>query len=284
MLVVSTRSELRQWQMSPQNKGLSLGLVPTMGALHAGHITLIDKALKENDRVCCSIFVNPTQFNNPGDLKNYPRTLENDLELLKAAGCSMVFTPEVKEMYPEGEDQSRYEVDFGDLATVMEGEFRPGHFRGVGLIVGKLFDFVAPDRAYFGEKDYQQLLVVRRLAELMKLDLEVVGCAIAREPNGLAMSSRNKRLDATTLDKASLIHQSLLGAKEMLPHSSVSATEQWVTEQFAQQDDFDLEYFIISNSNTLQAPDSDNPKSGLIGCISAFAGPVRLIDNMILIP
>lgn len=191
MHIFNTISETQQYLKAQQRAGKTIGFVPTMGALHAGHISLIERAKTENDLAVCSIFVNPTQFNNSDDLKKYPRTLERDCEMLRPVGCDVVFAPSAEEMYPS---LPQLKMDFGTLETIMEGKFRPGHFNGVGIVVSKLFNIVKPDKAYFGLKDLQQVAVIRRMVQELSFDLEIIPCPTLRETDGLAMSSRNTRL------------------------------------------------------------------------------------------
>ncbi|MEM9024583.1 MAG: pantoate--beta-alanine ligase [Bacteroidota bacterium] len=264
--------------------GKSIGFVPTMGALHAGHIGLVETAVRENDLTVCSIFVNPTQFNNPGDLAHYPRQEEQDLSLLREAGCDLAFLPTPEAMYPEGDDLSRYELDFGPMATVMEGQHRPGHFRGVGIIVGKFFDLIRPNRAYFGEKDFQQLLVVKALNRMLDQGVDVIGVPTFREPDGLAMSSRNLRLNTAQRAEADLIYRTLQGARKHWADFTVEGLQAWAAEQFAGNPQLTLEYFDIANAEDLQPIRQWSDCSSAIACTSAFAGEVRLIDNMILFP
>ena len=194
MQLVTTRAEATQFSLSEQSLGKKVGFVPTMGALHQGHLSLVHQSIRQNDSTIVSIFVNPIQFNNADDLKKYPRTLDNDLELLESEGCNMVFAPSVEEMYPQVPTES---YSFGLLEQVMEGFYRPGHFNGVAIVVRRLFDILRPHRAYFGEKDYQQLVIIRKMVEQFQLPVETIGCPIVREPDGLAMSSRNRRLAAS---------------------------------------------------------------------------------------
>jgi pantoate--beta-alanine ligase len=213
MLIFNTISEIQHYLKTQQRAGKKIGFVPTMGALHAGHISLIERAKTENDLVVCSIFVNPTQFNNPDDLKKYPRTLELDCKLLLSSGCDVVFAPSAEEMYP---NLPHLRIDFGTFETVMEGKFRPGHFSGVGIVVSKLFNIVKPVKAYFGQKDLQQVAVIRRMVEELSFDLEIIPCPTWRETDGLAMSSRNSRLSAEARTLAPQIYKALNLAKAKL--------------------------------------------------------------------
>ncbi|MDY0101985.1 MAG: pantoate--beta-alanine ligase [Lentimicrobium sp.] len=275
----STIKETRSFVLSQREQGLTIGFVPTMGALHPGHISLVEKAVNENDVVICSIFVNPIQFNNPEDLKKYPRTLEKDLKMLQEAGCTAVFVPSVEEMYPE-EVQKTY--DFGELANVMEGAFRPGHFNGVAIVVNKLFDITLPHRAYFGEKDFQQLQIIKALVRIENLTVEIVPCPISREADGLARSSRNERLTPEMREAAPFIFKTLKEAKSMATNSTASQITAMVEHNFSAHPLLKLEYFSIASGNDLQAvPGAIS--AGNMGFIAVFAGAIRLIDNIQLI-
>jgi pantoate--beta-alanine ligase len=256
----------------------SIGFVPTMGALHLGHISLVEKARSENDVVVTSIFVNPTQFNNPVDLKKYPRTLEKDLEMLKSTQNDMVFSPEVEEMYPANEPEEHF--DFKGLDTVMEGKFRPGHFQGVARVVAKLFRIIEPDRAYFGEKDYQQLLIIKKISEQLFPDINVIACLTVREKDGLAMSSRNALLDAATRSEAPLIFQALSKVKELKNTLGISELKQLVTDKINSSSTLRVEYFEIADENSLQPLSEINKNARAF--IAVQAGKVRLIDNLSL--
>jgi pantoate--beta-alanine ligase len=255
----------------------SVGFVPTMGALHRGHVSLVEKARKENNMVVISIFVNPTQFNNPEDLKKYPRTLEKDLKMLKSAQNDIVFSPEVEEMYPTNEPEEHF--DFKGLDTVMEGKFRPGHFKGVARVVSKLFRIVEPDRVYFGEKDYQQLLIIRKISERLFHSIVIVACPTMREADGLAMSSRNALLDRATRSEAPLIFQILSKVKE-LNRMSIPELKKMVEDKINSSSTLRVEYFEIADENNLQ-PLSEMSKNAR-AFIAVQAGKVRLIDNLSL--
>jgi len=260
--------------------GLSIGLVPTMGALHNGHISLVSKAVSENDRVVVSIFVNPTQFNDPDDLRNYPRTEEKDIALLKASNVDIVFMPDVKEMYPETETDNR-KFDLYPLDTVMEGKFRKNHFNGVAQIVTRLFETTTPDRAYFGQKDFQQLVIIKRLVSTMDFRIDIVPCPIVREPDGLAMSSRNLLLSPDEREIAPFISEILLRAKSMKNDHTPDEITNWVIKQFAHHKKFRLEYFEIVDDLELKKINDWSEKSNKVGCIAVHLGRVRLIDNII---
>ena len=264
-------------QQSLQNK--SIGLIPTMGALHEGHISLIDTAKIQNDIVVCSIFVNPTQFNNPEDLAKYPRTLEEDCAMLEKAGCSAVFAPSVEEMYPE---KPMLTINFGLLETVMEGASRPGHFNGVGIVVSKLFNIVQPHRAYFGQKDLQQVTIVERMVQDLSFSLELIICPTIRETDGLAMSSRNRRLSEEERAHAPIIHKILLDAKQkLLAGEDTEDVKESVQLEFHVLAGFELDYFEVVNTKTLQPIHIIGDEGTTALCIATFLGPVRLIDNII---
>lgn len=264
-----------------RHEGWDLGLVPTMGALHEGHLQLVRRACSENDAVLVSIFVNPTQFNNPEDLRNYPRSLEGDLEKLRGLSCQIhVFAPDVAEMY--GSKVASRQYDFRGMDQVMEGAFRPGHFDGVGTIVEHLLRLTGPQRAYFGEKDYQQLQIIRHMVRERGLPVEVVPCPIAREPDGLAMSSRNRLLPKRLRKRAGLIHQTLLEAKKRFGTKSASQVKDYVEEVFEADSEFRLEYVEIADSTTLQPVVRKQRHKKYRAFIAAYLGGVRLIDNIAL--
>jgi pantoate--beta-alanine ligase len=279
MKIISRVSELEIF-LSKTSKDKSLGFVPTMGALHPGHISLVEKAISQNDISLCSIFVNPAQFNDTGDLDKYPNQLDADLKLLEKTGCDIVFTPSKTEIYPEGFTAKSY--DFGNLDKVMEGETRPGHFEGVALVVSRLFDIVQPQKAYFGEKDFQQLAIIRLLASQNYKNIEIVPCPILREADGLAMSSRNLLLDEKYRSAAPRIHKRLLHVKKHANTKSVSELKQWIVQEFKQDPDLKLEYFEISDADGLQSSTQWSDHQVHIACIACFAGSVRLIDNILL--
>ncbi|RIV18464.1 pantoate--beta-alanine ligase [Fibrisoma montanum] len=256
-----------------------LGLVPTMGALHDGHLTLVEAARHQSDLVVTSIFVNPVQFNNPDDLARYPRTLEADLEALEAAGCDVVFAPSVDEMYAE---PPLLRLHFGELETVMEGAFRPGHFNGVGIVVAKLFNIVQPDRAFFGQKDLQQVAVVRRLIRDLSFPVELIRCPTIREADGLAMSSRNRNLTPEERELAPALYQALTLAHDLLAEGqSPAQAKAAVTGYFATRPGFQLEYIEVANADTLQPVAEVLAPGQTAVCIAAHLGNVRLIDNVV---
>jgi len=277
MLVLTTVEEVRKWIFDTKGNACSIGFVPTMGALHQGHIALIEQSVRENNTTVCSIFVNPIQFNNKEDLAKYPRTLENDLQLLEKAKCDMVFVPSVEEMYP---DDVLEHYHFGALEKVMEGAFRPGHFTGVAIAVKRLFNFIQPDRAYFGKKDFQQLLVIQKLKKIENLPIHIVACPTVREEDGLAMSSRNRHLSPKERAIAPKVHLTLLNASQLFPHKNVYEIEEFVISEIKKEEQIRLEYFNIVDKKTLQKTNNlDNPH-GLIGCVAFWIGNVRLIDNI----
>ncbi|MFY9311605.1 MAG: pantoate--beta-alanine ligase [Bacteroidia bacterium] len=271
-----------------------IGFVPTMGALHQGHISLIKAAKEQCGVVVSSIFVNPTQFNDLNDLKNYPRTIEADCKMLEAAGCDVVFIPEISEMYTEQElelkrqgieDKSWTEgktVDFGVIGSVMEGAHRPGHFNGVAQVVSKLFRIVEPDKAFFGQKDFQQLAIIRSMVKQLEMNIDIVSCPIVREPNGLAMSSRNERLTPLERDRASIISQTLFKVKELQSQKSIPELKAFAEAQIRTEPLIELEYFEISNSATLEPITDYSQAESAVACIALKLGKVRLIDNVVL--
>jgi pantoate--beta-alanine ligase len=280
MLVISHLSELQIYVREQKKAGKTVGLVATMGALHAGHISLIQTSKTECDLTVCSIYVNPTQFNNPSDLQSYPRTPEADLQLLEKAGCDLVFLPVNEVMYSQ---PPRLRIDFGWLEQTMEGRFRPGHFNGVGLVVSKLFHMVKPDRAYFGQKDLQQFLIIRQLVNDLSFDLQLVRCPIVREADGLAMSSRNRRLTTDQRQLAPVIYQQLTKARDgLLSGQSVASTRHVVTQSFESLSGIRLEYFEVVNEEDLREVENVQEYDQVALCIAAYLGDVRLIDNLLL--
>ncbi|MGA3014270.1 MAG: pantoate--beta-alanine ligase [Bacteroidales bacterium] len=258
--------------------GHSIGFVPTMGALHDGHISLVGKSKKENDITISSIFVNPVQFNNKQDLENYPRNLDEDLKMLQSAGCDYVFVPETEEIYPDGNPD--IEIDFGTLDKVLEGKFRPGHFKGVAIIVKKLFEIVTPDNAYFGKKDYQQLLIIRQLVSTFELPVKIHACPIVREQDGLAMSSRNLLLTIGERQIASNIYEILCKVKEKAGHIPVKELQGWAVKKINSNPGFRVEYFEIVDKKDLHILENWKEKENALACVAVFLGDVRLIDNM----
>ena len=277
MKVVHTIKGLQEELSALRQQGKSVGLVPTMGALHAGHASLVKRCVAENQVTVVSDFVNPTQFNDLNDLKKYPRTLDADCQLLDACGASFVFAPSVEEIYPEPDTRH---FSYAPLDTVMEGAFRPGHFNGVCQIVSKLFDIVKPDRAYFGEKDFQQLAIIREMVKQMKFPLEIVGCPIMREADGLALSSRNSRLNEEERKNALNISKTLFESRNFAASHSVAETKQFVEEAINQAPGLRLEYFELVDGRTLQSIQNWDDTDYAVGCITVFCGEVRLIDNI----
>ena len=278
-MIYNEQKALHNALQSLKNQGKTIGLVPTMGALHAGHLSLVKKAKEENDIVVVSIFVNPTQFNNPTDLEKYPRTLEADAQLLYDFSPEiLIYAPSVADVY--GDEAAAQHFDFGILDKVMEGPSRPGHFDGVGTIVKKLFEIVTPDRAYFGEKDYQQLLIIERMLAQTGLPVTVVPCPIVRNAEGLALSSRNALLSEAMRQRATFIYRTLLQAKERFATHSPAEVTDWVTQVFANEPDFELEYFTITDAHTLQPITDKEAGKDYRAFIVVHAEGVRLIDNI----
>lgn len=277
MKIVHTINELQAELSALKALGNKVGLVPTMGALHSGHASLVKRSVNENEVTVVSVFVNPTQFNDQNDLIKYPRTLDADCQLLEANGCNFVFAPSVEEMYPTPDTR---QFSFAPLDTVMEGAFRPGHFNGVAQIVSKLFDAVQPHRAYFGEKDFQQLAIIREMVKQLNYDINIVGCAIVREEDGLALSSRNARLSSEEREIALKISQTLFKSRTFAADHTVSETIRFVEKGIAAQKGLRLEYFEIVNASTLQKVENWKETDCIVGCITVFCGEVRLIDNI----
>lgn len=277
MKLIQTIKELRAELDVLRKEGKIIGLVPTMGALHAGHASLVKRAVAENDIVVVSDFVNPTQFNDKNDLLKYPRTLDADCELLESCGAAFVFAPSVEEIYPEPDTR---EFSYAPLDTVMEGKFRPGHFNGVCQIVSKLFLIVEPTRAYFGEKDFQQLAIIREMVRKYPFALEIVGCPIVREADGLALSSRNARLDTVQRTQALQISKALFASVEYAKTHTLAETKAFVEGCIAEADGLRLEYFEVVDGNSLQTVSEWQESNYIVGCITVFCGEVRLIDNI----
>ena len=277
MKVLKSKKTLIDYVERQREMGKKIGFAPTMGALHQGHLSLYKAAKKENDEVISSIFVNPTQFNNPDDFQKYPKTLEKDLELLEKAGVDAVYVPNVEEMYPDGLNSKKY--DFDGLENEMEGKYRPGHFDGVGTIVEELFRQVQPHNAYFGEKDYQQLAIIKKMVEKTKLPVKIHGVPTLREEDGLAMSSRNVRLTETQRKEATIIYETLEKVKEWFKVLSVEEIKLRVLEIF-RNSNFELEYFVIADEETLKEANAIDENKEYRAFIVAYADTVRLIDNM----
>lgn len=281
MIILRTVNDVRNFVAEQRNRGASIGLVPTMGALHEGHLSLVERAVKENEVSIVSVFVNPTQFNNPDDLASYPRKEEDDFRLLASAGATAVFAPTVEEMYPGGpEAQPRHEFDLGEAAEVMEGKYRPGHFQGVAQVVSLLFRIVEPDRAYFGEKDFQQIAVIRNMIKSEGIKVEIVACPIKRADDGLALSSRNALLTPEQRKIAPEIHAALKYSVDYSKDHSVKATHDTVVERLDAVPGLRVEYFEIVDARTLAAIDEWEESPWVVGCITVYCGKVRLIDNI----
>ena len=277
MKLIQTIQELRTELDALRKEGKTIGLVPTMGALHAGHASLVKRAVAENDVVVVSDFVNPTQFNDKNDLLKYPRTLDADCKLLEECGASFVFAPSVEEIYPEPDTR---QFSYAPLDTVMEGKFRPGHFNGVCQIVSKLFLIVEPTRVYFGEKDFQQLAIIREMVRKYPFNLEIVGCPIVREADGLALSSRNARLSDEQRIQALQISKTLFASVEYAQTHTLAETKAFVESAISTAEGLRLEYFEIVDGNSLQTVCDWKDSSYIVGCITVFCGEVRLIDNI----
>lgn len=280
MQVFETKKKLKTYFQDSLSKDAKIGFVATMGALHQGHLSLIEESNNNNTITVASIFVNPTQFDKKEDLEKYPRTLENDLLLLKKSGCDVVFIPSVEEIYHK--NVTSEEFDFDGLEHEMEGKFRAGHFDGVGTIVKAFFKIIEPTNAYFGEKDFQQLQIIKKMVEKNNLPVSVIGCSIYREANGLAMSSRNERLTEEQREKAAIIYQTLHSLQEKITHSPIEDISNWVTGQFKNHPLFTLEYFMIAEETTLKTAEKILPNKKYRAFIAVFADSVRLIDNIAL--
>lgn len=279
MKIIQTIKELRAALQAARNEGKSIGLVPTMGALHQGHASLVERCVNENDITVVSVFLNPTQFNDKKDLEKYPRTLEADCELMQAKGATYVFAPTVEEMYPEPDTRV---FSYPPVDTVMEGAFRPGHFNGVCQIVSKLFYAVEPDRAYFGEKDFQQIAVIRAMVKDLKMKLEIVPCPVVREESGLALSSRNTLLSPDERKTAAHISQTLFNSLSFAASHTLPETRQFVIDRINSVVGLEVQYYSIVDGNTLQDVKSWNESDFIVGCITVFCGttPIRLIDHI----
>ncbi len=277
MKIVRTVNELKSAVGALKAEGRSVGFVPTMGALHDGHISLINRARADNDIVVVSVFVNPTQFNNPDDLRTYPRTEEADCARLRDAGVDVAFLPSVEEMYPEPDTRV---FDLGPVAEVMEGAMRPGHFNGVAQVVSRLFAMVEPDRAYFGEKDFQQIAVIRRMVELEGVDIDIVACPIKREADGLALSSRNVRLTPHQREVAPNIHRILEESRDYYLALSVDEVRHKVIDAINAYPEMEVEYYDIVNAADMQPITEWSQCADAVGCITVYLGDVRLIDNI----
>ena len=279
MKLLQTVVETQSYILHLKQNGYQIGFVPTMGALHLGHISLLKRARQENDIVICSIFINPIQFNNPNDFEKYPRMLEADMALLREAGCDAVFAPSVKEMYPEHNNPI---YDFGMLDKVMEGKFRPGHFNGVAIVVRRLLEITLADVAYFGEKDFQQLTIIRKMIEMLSLPVRIVSCPIVRESDGLAMSSRNQRLLPDERAVAPLLYVALQKNALHYTRFSPAKLQQMIAADIEKSPLFKVEYVEIVDMNTLMPLSFWVDSKHIIVCLAAILGQVRLIDNCVL--
>ncbi len=276
--ILKNRQELSDYILKIKENGQKIGFAPTMGALHEGHLSLYEKARKENDIIISSIFVNPTQFNNPEDLKKYPRTIEKDIELLQQTqNVDAVYIPQIEDIYSNGLERKNY--NFEGLENEMEGKFRPGHFDGVGTVVEELFRQVQPNNAYFGEKDFQQLMIIKKLVEKLSLPINIIGMPIYREKNGLAMSSRNMRLTTEQRETAKIIFETLVKVKDLFHQQTLDEIHQFVENTF-NNSDFELEYFIIANEKTLREISEIKSGETYRAFIVVVIDGVRLIDNI----
>jgi len=279
MELYTTITSLQNALKEEHSKGHKIGFVPTMGALHQGHLSLVETAGSMCDIVVVSIFVNPTQFNDKNDLANYPRTLESDMKLLSTTRCEYIFSPAIEEVYPVPDTRK---FNFGNLEAVMEGAFRPGHFNGVAQVVSRLFEIVLPDMAFFGRKDFQQMAIIREMVRQLNVPIEIVPCDIIREKDGLAMSSRNKLLLPEYRNCVPLIYQTLRDAKYLVNLKTVQEIKEYVVNQINATQLLRVEYFEIVDDTTLMSVESWSEAGTKVGCIAVYAGKVRLIDNIIL--
>lgn len=278
MQVLKSKIELVSLIDNYKKEGKTIGFVPTMGALHNGHLSLVKECKKNSDIAVVSIFVNPTQFNDPEDLKRYPRTLEKDTELLKTVDCDLIFAPSVEEIYPEPDTRK---FDFGYLESVMEGAKRPGHFNGVGQVVSRLFDIVRPDKAFFGMKDFQQVAIIKNMVKQLNYSIQIVPCPIVREESGLALSSRNTLLDADHKKNAPHIYATLKKARNLASELSVSDLKKWITDEINSNSYLETEYVEIVDDTTLKITEEWKEAGTKVACVAVYAGNIRLIDNIV---
>ena len=278
MKIFNTKQEINAYLTSKKEGNKTIGFVPTMGALHEGHLSLIKKAIEKNDLVVVSIFVNPTQFDNQEDLIKYPKTIENDTKLLESVSCDVLFLPSVEEIYAENIASEKF--DFDGLEHQMEGKFRTGHFDGVGTIVKNLFEIVTPNRAYFGQKDFQQLQIIKKMVKKNRIPVKIKGCPIFREENGLAMSSRNTRLSKEHRTEAAFIYKILKKVRYKFNSEEANKINEWVESQFKEHPYLKLEYFTIAEEKTLKTIESKEYHKKYRAFIAVFAGDIRLIDNI----
>lgn len=274
MKIINSIQEITEISRALRLENKTIGFVPTMGALHKGHLTLMQRAKDENDILIVSVFVNPIQFNNPEDLEKYPRDIDADSNKLESIGCNYLFFPKAEEVYSQ---EPTEEFDFGNLDKVMEGEQRPGHFRGVAIIVSRLFNWINPNKAYFGEKDFQQLTIIKFMVNNLNLGVEIVACPIVREEDGLAMSSRNQRLSASAREIAPRINAILRKSYSLSENISISQIKSFVINEFKLVKDFELEYFEIVDAKTLE-PITQRTENGVVGCVALWLDGIRLID------
>lgn len=278
MQVLKSKNELVSLIDSYKKEGKTIGFVPTMGALHNGHLSLVKECKKNSDVTVVSIFVNPTQFNDLEDLKRYPRTLDKDTELLKSVNCDLVFAPSVEEIYPEPDTRK---FDFGYIESVMEGAKRPGHFNGVGQVVSRLFDIVQPDKAFFGMKDFQQVAIIKNMVKQLNYNIQIVPCPIIREESGLALSSRNTLLDEDHKKNAPHIYATLKKARNLASEMSVSDLKKWITDEINSNPYLETEYVEIVNDTTLKVTENWKEEGIKVACVAVYAGKIRLIDNIV---
>jgi pantoate--beta-alanine ligase len=278
MQVFNTKNELIATLEAYRNEGKIIGFVPTMGALHEGHLSLVKESKKNSDITVVSIFVNPTQFNDPEDLKRYPRTLEKDIELLKTVDCDLVFAPSVMEIYPEPDTRK---FDFGYLESIMEGAKRPGHFNGVGQVVSRLFDIVQPHKSFFGMKDFQQVAIIKNMVKQLNCPVEIIPCPIIREESGLAKSSRNTLLDENHKKNAPHIYATLKKACTFVPEMKVEELKKWITDEINSNPFLEVEYVEIVDDTTLKIVEDWSESGTKVACVAVYAGKIRLIDNIV---
>jgi pantoate--beta-alanine ligase len=279
--IISTIAQLKEVLKPLKTDGLKIALVPTMGALHNGHLSLISEAKKNADIVVCSIFVNPTQFTDPKDLEKYPRPLAHDIEMLTGAGCNFVFMPSVKEMYPNYPAAENWSIDLGEAEFLLEGEFRKGHYQGVTQIVHKLFDAVNPDVAMFGQKDFQQVLMIKSMVNVMKHNVQIITCPIIREEDGLAMSSRNIHLSEEDRSNSLVLSKALFYIEDQYTNLPLDQLLRNAKNIITENKDVELDYLTIANADTLK-PISDKADKGIVALVAAKVGQTRLIDNVII--
>ena len=278
MKIFNTKQEIKSYLTSKKEDNKTIGYVPTMGALHEGHLSLIKKAIEKNDLVVVSIFVNPTQFDNQDDLIKYPKTIENDTKLLESVSCDVLFLPSVEEIYAENIASENF--DFDGLEHQMEGKFRNGHFNGVGTIIKTLFEIITPNRAYFGQKDFQQLQIIKKMVRKNRLPVKIKGCPIFREADGLAMSSRNARLSKEHREAAPFIYKTLKKVKSKFGIENAVTVTEWVENQFKEHPLLELEYFTIADEKSLETIKNKESNKKNRAFIAVYAGEIRLIDNI----